>query len=404
MRTARGFILAPLAALLLTACGASEATTPPAAVEAPEAPVAVTTVTADARTQPTTLEVTGTLTADARTDVAAEVGGRVTEVLVERGQPVAAGQVLARLDPRDAESQLAEAQANEAQTRARLGLASGEDFDPANTADVRRQRVTLERKRLDFERFEQLMKEGIVARSEYDLRRTDYLAAREELDGTANQMRQLYQTLKSQQAVAALRRKALADTVVRAPYAGVVAEKQVNVGQYVDKKDRVATIVRIRPLRIELTIPETAAAAVERGQKVSFAVQTYADRRFEGTIKYVGPSLSPDARVLVAEAVVPNPEGVLKPGLFATARIELPATRESVVVPAAALRTDAGVSRLFVVADGRAELRVVQAGDRSGDLVEIVRGVEPGERVVTSGFDRVTDGIAVADAPRAEVK
>ncbi len=398
----KGLLLAPLAALLLTACGASEATPVPSAGATPEAPVGITAVVAETRRQATTLDVTGTLVADAQTDVATEVAGRVLEVLVERGQPVAAGQVLARLDPRDAESQLAEAEANVAQTRARLGLEEGQDFDPNATPDVRQQRVTLERTRLDFERFEQLLGEGIVSRSEYDIRRTDYLAARERLAATLNQMRQLYQALKSQQAVVALRRKALADTVIRAPYAGLVAEKHVDIGQYLDKADKVATLVRIHPLRVELTIPETAVSSIRRGQKVSFAVQAYPDRRFDGTVKYIGPSLDPNARVLVAEAVVPNPDGALRPGLFATARVDLPVMRESVVVPAAAVRNDAGVSRVFVVAGGRAEVRVVQVGDRTGDLVEIVRGVEPGERVVTRGLDRVHDGVAVTDAAVAE--
>lgn len=394
-------ILAPLAALLLTACGASEATIAPAGGGAAEAPVTVTTAAADVRRLPTTLDVTGTLVADARTDVAAEVAGRVVEVLAERGQPVAPGQVLARLDARDAGSRLAEAEANLAQTRARLGLAEGQAFDPNDTPDVRQERVTLERRRLDFERFEQLLTEGVVSRSEYDLRRTDYLAAKERLEATVNQMRQLYQSLKSQEAVVAIRRKALADTVIRAPYAGIVAEKRVDIGQYVDRKDEVATIVRIHPLRVELTIPETAVSSVQRGQKVSFAVQSYPDRRFEGTVKYVGPSLDPEARVLVAEAVVPNPEGLLKPGLFATARVELPATRETVLVPEAAVRTSAGVARLYVVREGRAELRVVHLGDTSGGLVEVLRGVEAGERVITRGLDQVRDGLAVAEAAAA---
>ncbi|HEX7125315.1 MAG TPA: efflux RND transporter periplasmic adaptor subunit [Thermodesulfobacteriota bacterium] len=400
----KGLVLAPLAALFLAACGASEATMEPSSAAAPAPPVRVTAVAAELRREPATLDVTGTLVADAKTDVAAEVPGRVLEVLVERGQPVAAGQVLARLDPRDAENQLAEAEANVAQTRARLGLEEGQAFDPNATPDVRQQRVALERRRLDFERFEQLLEEGIVSRSEYDLRRTDYLAAKEQLDATVNQMRQLYQTLKSQQAVAAMRRKALADTVIRAPYAGLVAEKQIDVGQYVDRGDRIATIVRIHPLRIELAIPETAVSSVRRGQKVSFAVQTYPDRRFDGTVKYVGPSLDPNSRALVAEAVVPNQDGTLKPGLFATARVELPAMRESVVVPAAAVRTDAGVSRVFVLAGGRADLRVVQVGDRTGDLVEIVRGVEAGERVVTRGLEQVSDGAAVAEVAAAAAR
>jgi multidrug efflux pump subunit AcrA (membrane-fusion protein) len=114
----------------------------------------------------------------------------------------------------------------------------------------------------------------------------------------------------------------------------------------------------------------------------------------------VGPSLRPDARALVAEALVPNPAGRLQPGLFATARIELPATKPTVLVPAAAVRTQAGVSSLWVTRDSRAEQRLVQLGRQVGDLVEVVRGVAAGEAVVTTFDERLTDGAPVTTAAR----
>lgn len=162
-----------------------------------------------------------------------------------------------------------------------------------------------------------------------------------------------------------------------------------------------ATLVRVDPLRIELTVPEAAAAIIKRRQRVWFTVQTHPDRRFEGTIAYVGPALRAEARALVVEALVPNRAGALQPGLFATARVELPATARSVMVPAAAMRTEAGVSRVFVARGDRAELRLVQSGTAVDGWVEIVRGVRAGERVVSPPPDGLADGGRVVEPPTA---
>ncbi len=381
-------------ALLVSGCGNSEAKNPVAA--APARPVTVTTVAAESRSLPVDLEVTGTLTADAQAEVAAEGAGRVVAVQVERGSVVTAGAVLARVDSEDARNGLREAEAMEAQMQARLGLANGAAFDPAQTADVRKARATLERAEVEHQRYARLVESGIVSRSEYDQRRTEAATAKEQYEAALNEARQQYQTLLAQRARVAIARKALADMEVRAPWDGVVAERHVTAGQYVAKGTRIATLVRVDPLRVELAIPESAVGSVRRGQKVSFAVQAYPDARFEGTVAYVGPSLKPDARTLVVEAVVPNASGRLQPGLFATARVELPAAAPVVLVPAAAVRTDAGVSRLWVVRDDRAEIRLVQVGRAIGPLVEAVRGVRAGEQVVAQFDDRLADGAPVA--------
>ena len=187
------------------------------------------------------------------------------------------------------------------------------------------------------------------------------------------------------------------DALSRIPRSAL--EKHVNVGQYLQRGSRVATLVRVDPLRVELAIPESAVAAVRKDQKVSFTVQTYPDRRFTGTIAYVGPALRADSRALIVEALVPNAGGALQPGLFATARIERPAARATVFVPAAAVRTEAGVSRLFAIKDARAELRFVQVGRQVEGQVEVVRGVGAGERIITGPLEALADGLpVVADA------
>jgi membrane fusion protein, multidrug efflux system len=387
--------LAPLTLLLMTGCGNTEAKLPAKAEEPPQ-PISVSLVAAQERTLPTTLDVTGTLMADAQTDIASEIEQRVVEISVERGQYVTAGQVVAHMDDQDAKNQLHEAEATEAQIRERLGLVNGQTFDPLKTPEVQQARANTDRAEADYKRFAQLLEEGAISRSEHDLRRADYLATKAQYETTINQMRQLYQSLLAQKVRVAMGRKAVEDTIIRAPWSGVIAEKAVSVGRYTKKGDRIATIVRVDPLRIELTIPEGAVAAVRKGQRVAFSVQSHPDRQFEGAIAYVGPAVRADSRALVVEAIVPNPKALLQPGLFATARIELPAGRPSVMVPTAAVKGEGGVFKLFVAKNDRAEARLVQVGRETDGRLEILRGLGAGERVVSPQAAGLADGTPIA--------
>jgi membrane fusion protein, multidrug efflux system len=393
--------LSLFALLALTGCGNTEAK-PAASAEEVSKPTDVSLAIAEERSVPSTLDVTGTLMADAQTDIASEIEQRVVEISVERGQYVAAGQVVARMDDQDAKNQLHEAEASEAQIRERLGLVNGQAFDALKTPEVQQARATMDRAEADYKRFAQLMEEGAISRSEHDLRRADYLASKAQYETAVNQMRQLYQSLLAQKVRVAMGRKALEDTIIRAPWSGLIAEKAVSVGRYTKKGDRIATIVRVDPLRIELTIPEGAVAAVRKGQKVSFAVQSYPDRSFEGTIAYIGPAVKADSRALVVEAIVPNPKALLQPGLFATARIELPAARPSVMVPAAAVKSDGSLSRLFIAKGDRAEVRIVQVGREADGRLEILRGLAAGEPVVSPQLPGLADGAPIAVAREAK--
>ena len=146
---------------------------------------------------------------------------------------------------------------------------------------------------------------------------------------------------------------------------------------------------------MQLTIPEQFVSAVAVGSPVSFEVDAYAGRQFEGRVKYVSPALQADQRALTVEAMVPNANAVLKPGLFATARIEQPARTPGVLVPAAAVLTTSGTSRVYVVTGGRAEERIVTIGERVGDLLEITKGLKAGEHVATKNVGQLADGTKV---------
>ncbi len=385
---------------VLAGCGNAEVNhvEPAAKSDSPTKPIVVSTIRAEERLLSEGLDVTGTLMADAKTDVASELDGRIVKIPVERGSIEAEGALLAQLDDRDAVNALREAEAIEAQTRERLGLTADEVFDPLKTPDVLQARAALDRAEADYRRFAQLLDEGAISRSEHDFKRADFLSAKAVYETTVNQMRNLYQQLQAQKVRVTMMRKTLQDTVIRAPFSGLISEKYANVGSYAKKGEKVLTLVRVDPLRIELTIPEVAVAAIRKGQKVSFAVQSYPDRQFIGTIAYVGPALRADSRALVVEAIVPNGNGILQPGLFATARIELPASRRALVVPSTAVWTDAGVSKLYVAKGDRAELRIVQLGRELGDVLEVARGLSAGERVVAKPTPGLSDGTPIIEA------
>lgn len=397
----RSVLAAALVLPLITACSKSEdkgaKASPGAAAPAATSPLTVVAAVARERTLPRVLEVTGTLVADAQADVAAETSGRVVVLGIERGTHLPAGTVIARLDDQDALNQLREAEAAEAQAVTKVGLVPGRPFDPTENVEVNKVRLAMDRLQKEYERYQRLLDERAVSSSEVDTRRVEYLTAKEEYTAAIQRARESYQALLTQRVRVQIARKGLEDVVIRAPFEGLVAEKYVSVGQFLQKGARVATLVRVDPLRIELTVPEIATAVVKLAENVRFSVQAYPDRTFDGRIKYIGPALRSDSRALVVEALVPNRDRLLHPGFFATARIELPATAPSVFVPVAAVRTESGTSRLFVLKDGRAEQRFVQIGRESGGDVEVLQGVKAGERVAASGVERLGDGMAVAE-------
>ena len=202
---------------------------------------------------------------------------------------------------------------------------------------------------------------------------------------------------KAARARVALANKSLADTAVRAPFSGLVAERAVSVGDYVTKGARVATVVSIDPLRVELTVPEQAIAQVKVGQPVRLSVDAYPGVEFAATVRFVSPSVRVDQRALTVEAVAPNKDGRLKPGLFATALIQLGAPAPALTVPGSAVETVSGTSRVFVVKDGKAEERIVTLGEKVGDRVEVTSGLTNGDVVAAEPRGRLTDGMAVRD-------
>jgi multidrug efflux pump subunit AcrA (membrane-fusion protein) len=342
------------------------------------------------------IRVTGTLTAQEEAEVAAEIAGRVVSTPVERGTLVRAGGDLIRIAAAEVEAQAREAEANAAQIEARLGNPDDEGFDIDRVPEVASAKASYDLAQSDFVRARMLFEKQLVSQAEFDRSRAQAENMRRQYETAQNGAQQQRQALIAARARLALARKAVADTVVRAPFDGVVGERLVSVGDYVTRGAKVALVMRVDPLRVELTVPAQYISAVAEGRAVSLTVDAYPGQTFTGRVRYVSPQVRADSRALVVEAVVPNAGSVLKPGLFATAEIEEASQTPGVLVPADAVRTISGTARVYVVSGGQAEERIVTTGQRVGALMEITSGVKAGERVANSNFGQLADGVRVA--------
>ena len=360
------------------------------------AAVNVTAITAAEQPIARFIRVSGTLTAQEDAEVAAEIAGRVIATPLERGSLVRVNDPLIEIASTDVEAQAREAEANAAQIEARLGLAGGAAFDVERVPEVANAKAAYQLAQNDFGRAERLYQDKLLSQSDFDQRGAQLQAAERQYDVARNGAAQQFQALKGARARVTVAQKALADTVVRAPFAGAVGERFVSVGDYVTRGNKVASVVRLDPLRVELTIPEQYVSVVAVGRAVTFGVDAYPNETFTGQVRYVSPSVTASTRALTVEAIVPNGNGRLKPGLFATARIEEAGQRPGILVPAAAIRTVSGTARVFVINGERVEERIVMTGQTAGDRVEIAGGVKAGERIAASGIDQLVDGVKVA--------
>lgn len=357
--------------------------------------------------------------------------GTVARLLVDLGDTVRAGQVVAELDPREPTLAVEQADAGVGAARESLGRARAQlraaeaqlqqvrDSRRALEATLNRSRAVLEETKANLERMRQLVTEALVAQRELDVARTQYEVAREQhetaqvaltqfpdrvrvaeaqLESDRSAIRVGEAELRRREADLALARKRLADVTLRAPIAGAISRRHLNPGQYVTENTAVFTIVRSDPLKFTGTVPEHVALQIRPGQPVRVRVEPVPTRQFAGRVTRVSPAVDVTSRSVQVEAEVPNPEGLLKPGLFARAALVLREDRDVAFVPEGAVSYFAGITRVFVVADGRAQERTVSLGARKDGFVEVVKGVQPGEQVATSGLGQLHDGAPVTTA------
>ncbi|MGH9820683.1 MAG: efflux RND transporter periplasmic adaptor subunit, partial [Pyrinomonadaceae bacterium] len=204
--------------------------------------------------------------------------------------------------------------------------------------------------------------------------------------------------VRATQSQVAAAQKGVSDTAVLAPISGYVSERVADPGEYISPStpnSKIATIVKTSTLRMKIDVPEQSIGKISTGQSISLQTTAYPDRSFAGTIARISPSLITTARTLTVEAEVPNTEGLLKPGQFATVRIAQSKPEPAVMVPTAAVRTDGDLSRVYVIKDGAAHEKLVQLGTVENDMVQIKQGIVEGDVVATSNVNALIDGIFV---------
>jgi membrane fusion protein (multidrug efflux system) len=306
--------------------------------------IMVETVRAEATTLRSTLKAVGTLLADASAELRTEVPGQILAIHFDEGQYVEQGARLFSL-----EATVLEADVNEARANAQRSQAA-------------------------FERARQLYERNLISAADYD-------AAK------ANNNVDTARLLSSE--------ARLVKTVIRAPFAGFTGLRKINVGDYATVGQSLVDLVRLDPLRVDFSVPETELAKVKTGQPISVSVAAYPGRTFEGRVIAVAPHADVAGHSIQVRGSLPNPELLLRPGLFVQIEISLESRADAIVVPEQAVWPVGQDKTVFVVVDGKAVQRVVQLGERRPGLVEIVDGVEVGDEIVTAGHMKLYDGVAV---------
>jgi len=342
--------------------------------------------TAPARVQPLELTVpaTGTLLAWEQTTLSVKVAGRLKTLAVDLGSVVRPGEVLAEVEPRDYELRVQQAEAALAQARAALGLPlEGAEDRVAleDTSPVRQARAVLEEAAKNRERVERLARQGISSTAERDTVEAAYQVAQSRYAAALDDARTRLAALAQRRAELELARQQLADTRVRAPFAGVVQARAAHLGEFLPAGAPVVRLVQTSPLRLRLEVPERQAVSLRVGQTVRFTLEG-SPVVHHTTLTRLSPALNDASRVLVAEADVPNPDGALRAGAFARAAVVVSTNTPGLTVPAEALVVFAGLEKVVLVREGRALERTVTTGRRGPGWVEIVAGLEPDTPVV----------------------
>lgn len=353
----------PLAAgLALTACGGeAEGGGPQAAI--------VDTVHVRGQDVPSIVTAVGTVEADHQTEVMAEVSGRVVAILQDEGASVAAGTPVIQIDPDEYR--------NEAQSTA---------------AELSRAEAQLEADAKQLERFEKLLAAGAVDQATYD----DLVARVESGKAAVEQARARLGTARLD----------LGKSTVRAPFAGTVGRRHVQLGEYVSgggEGSALFDLVDDDPLKVRFSVPELYANDIRTGDQITFRVRTDTATGREAQVDYVSPRIDPATRTIEVTAVYTNPDEVVRPGAYADVRVTTSVLEDAAIVPEVALYTEGTDNYVYVIVqDSTAERRKVELGPRIDGTVVLLSGVRPGEAVITAGHTGLRDGALVRVVPREE--
>ncbi len=360
-------------------------------------PRAVTVEAPQVRDVRRQVDVVGTLAAREETVVSAEVAGRVSRLVHDLGDRVAAGTPLIELDQEKLQYRAEGQRAALDQARARYGAGEDGGLPPlervpavvstgAQLADARQQ----------LERAKNLAGRNLISRSDLDTAQTRYDTAKAAHDQALASARQLRADIEAQSSSLRLAQRELHDAIIRAPFDGFVAERLVSPGQYVQPQAPVMRIVRLQPLKLTAEVPEKFAPWIETGRELEIKVDAFPKETFTGRVVRIAPAVNLKSRAFAIEGEIPNTDGRLKPGTFARVQITTDHVDRAITIPVAAVQSRYGTNRVFTVQNGQLVGKEIVLGDRLGDRVEVATGLDAGTKIVAGEVEQLADGMKVA--------
>jgi RND family efflux transporter MFP subunit len=343
--------------------------------------VKVSTAEAVTRQVPLSIDATGSFIADEVSDIASETEGRVAATPVGVGDFVRKGAVIARLDDRAATLRLQQAIAAERQAEASRDQERERQGPSKDGNDEARAQAGTSRAPADAERQDESATDAAKRR-------------RQSIEGAQA-------ALEGARAQTALARKALSDTIIKAPFAGHISDRPAAPGEHVTPSAKIATLQRINPIKLRLQLPEADTGLARIATVVTASVAAYPQRQFQGRVTAINPVVDPASRTISVEVRIDNPENLLRPGMFATAQLHQSGGLEAVFVPSQAVINDPATnsSRVYVLEGDTARVRVVQTGAQMGltedGMVRITSGLSGAETVITTNLDQLFDGAKV---------
>lgn len=316
------------------------------------------------------LPLSGSLTPLSQTTIKAKVGGELLEVRVREGQAVSKGEVLARIDTRNQQAQVASQRAGLEKAKADLAIA-----------------------KLNLDNNRRLLERNFIAQNVLDTSQSTFDAA--------------VAGVKLAEAQLRLAEIGLQDSVVRAPFAGIISRRLAEPGEKVSSDSPLLGLVDLTQLELQASAPASEIPSVKPGQKAQVRVDGYGDQRFEATVARINPATEQGSRSILIYLSLDNSAGLLRGGMFAQGELVIGQSGEGPVVPVAAIRSEAGLKYVMAVVDGKLQQKSVKLGLTTEDnaLVEVLEGLKTGEVVVVGRLDSLKPGTAVvlkaAAAPAA---
>jgi RND family efflux transporter MFP subunit len=347
------------------------------------------------------VESVGTLFPFEEVIISSEIEGKVIKVEADLGDLVKQGQVLVGVSEEEQQYVLNQNEAQLKQALESVGLKNENEKvkDIKETPGVRRAQADLFDAEQRYKRVRDLVQQGVTSRQDLDQAQARYESMQAAYEGSLHQARNMVQEVDRIKGVVDLQRKKVRDTTIRAPFSAFVKERTVNVGQFVRPNTPVFTLVKTDPIRLRIEVPERMAPWIKTGQMAEVTMEAFADRQFRGKIWRISPTVEQSKRTFVVEALIDNPKGELKPGSYAKARVRTDRYDRTKLVPARAISYVFGTNKAFVARNGSVDAREVKLGDRFGDDVEIVEGLDEGDQIALTQLQRLDTGTRIEVAP-----